>query len=54
MPLMEPVMAAMLLGFASLVLVALMEVLSDHRLALLAVLTMAVACGIVCCTVIRA
>jgi hypothetical protein len=51
---MEPIVAAMLLGFAALVVVAVMEVLGDHRLALLAVLTMAVACGLVCCAVLRA
>ena len=51
---MDPIVAAMLLGFASLVLVALMDVLSDHRLAFLVVLTMAIACGLVCCTMIKA
>jgi hypothetical protein len=50
---MEPIVAAMLLGFASLVLVALMEVLSDHRLAFLAVLAMAIASGLACYTVFK-
>ena len=50
----SPFFAALVLAFASILVVGLSEVLSDQRLAILAVVTMTVACGIVCCTVIRA
>jgi hypothetical protein len=49
-----PFFVALGLVFASILMVGLLEVLSDRRLAILAVVTMAVACGIVSCTVIKA
>ena len=46
---------ALVLVFASILMVGLLEVLPDRCLAILAVVTMAVACGgIVCCTVTKA
>ena len=50
----SPFFAPLVLAFASILVVGLLEVLSDRRLAILAVVTMAVACGIVSCTVINA
>ena len=44
---------ALALAFTSLLLIGLMEILPDRRLAFLAIGTMAVACGIVCCTAIQ-
>jgi hypothetical protein len=50
----SPFFAAIVLAFSSLLVVGLLEVLPDRRLAILAVVMMAVACGIVCYTVITA
>jgi hypothetical protein len=47
-------LVALALAFASLLLIGLMEMLPDRRLAVLAIGAMAVACGIACCTVIKA
>jgi hypothetical protein len=41
------------LAFTSLLLIGLMEMLPDRRLAFLAIGAMALACGIVCCTAIK-
>jgi hypothetical protein len=41
------------LAFTSLLLIGLMEMLPDRRLAVLAIGAMALACGIVCYTVIK-
>ncbi len=46
--------AAIVLNIASILVIGLLEVLPDRRLAILAVVTMAVACGIVSCTMIKA
>jgi hypothetical protein len=50
----SPFFVALVLAFASILVVGLLEVLSDRRLAILAVVMMAVACGIVSCTMITA
>jgi hypothetical protein len=47
------VLGALVLALASILLVGLLEMLPDRRLAILAVVMIAVACGIVCCTVIK-
>ena len=44
--------AAIVLNIASILVIGLLEVLPDRRLAILAVVMMVVACGIVCCTVV--
>ena len=49
-----PFFAALVLAFASILVIGLLEVLSDRRLAIVAVVMMAAACGIVSCTVITA
>jgi hypothetical protein len=46
-------LVALALAFASLLLIGLMEMLPDGRLAVLAIGAMALACGIVCCTAIK-
>jgi hypothetical protein len=50
----SPFFAALVLAFASILVVGLSEVLADRRLAILAVVMMVVALGIVCCTMIIA
>ena len=47
-------LVALALAFTSLLLIGLMEMLPDQRLAILAVVTMVIACGIVSCTMIKA
>jgi predicted PurR-regulated permease PerM len=47
-----PFISAIALAFASILVVEFLEVLPDRRLAILAVVMMVVACGIVCCTVV--
>jgi hypothetical protein len=49
-----PFFVPLVLAFASILVIGLLEVLPDRRLAILAVVMMAVACGIVSCTVITA
>jgi amino acid transporter len=48
----SPFFALLVLAFVSILVIGLLEVLPDRRLAILAVVTMAVACGIAYCTVI--
>jgi hypothetical protein len=50
----SPFFAAIVLAFASLLAVGLLEVLPDRRLAILAVVMMVVAAGIACCAVVTA
>ena len=49
----SPFFAAIVLAFGSLLVVGLLEVLPDRRLAILAIVMMVAAFGIVCCTVIQ-
>jgi hypothetical protein len=48
----SPLISAIALAFASILVVGFLDVLPDRRLAILAVAMMVVACGIVCCTVV--
>jgi hypothetical protein len=48
----SPFSVALMMAVASIVLIGLMELLPDRRLAVVAVVVMAVACGIVSCTIV--